>query len=117
MTIAQLEASGKPCFTTVGWQLLVSWKDGSTSYVPLCEMKDAYPMEVSEYATASKIAKEPAFRWWVPYVVLKKRERVITKITKGKGKYWTCTHKYGIELPKTVAEALEFGAHRARGAR
>ena len=90
----------------VGWRILVSWKDGSTSYVPLREMKDAYPVEVAEYATASQIAKEPAFRWWVPFV-LKKRERIIVKITKGKGKYWTRTHKYGIELPKTVAEALE----------
>ena len=106
MTIEQLEASGKPCFTTVGWRLLVSWKDGTSSYVPLREMKDAFPVEVAEYATASMIAKEPAFRWWVPFV-LKKRDRIISKITKGKGKYWTRTHKYGIELPKTVAEALD----------
>jgi len=69
-------------------------------------MKDAYPIEVAEYAVSHSIDKEPAFKWWVPYV-LKKRERIISKITKGKGKYWSRTHKYGIELPKSVAEALE----------
>jgi hypothetical protein len=42
----------------------------------------------------------------VPHV-LKKRVCIITKVTKGKGKYWARTHKYGIELPKTIAEALE----------
>ncbi len=69
-------------------------------------MKEAYPIEVADYAVSHSIDKEPAFKWWVPYV-LKKRERIISKIIKGKGKYWSRTHKYGIELPKSVAEALE----------
>jgi hypothetical protein len=30
---------------TVGWRFLDSWKDGSTLYVPLREMKDAYPLK------------------------------------------------------------------------
>mmetsp|Transcript_8647 Transcript_8647/g.12593 ORF Transcript_8647/g.12593 Transcript_8647/m.12593 type:complete len:946 (-) Transcript_8647:1039-3876(-) len=106
VTLEELAASGKPCFTTVGWRFLVSWKDGSTSYVPLREMKDAYPVEVAEYATMASIAHEPTFKWWVPYV-LKKRDRIISKVAKGKAKYWTRTHKYGIELPKTIAEALD----------
>ncbi len=93
-----------------GWHLLVSWKDGTTSYAPLHEMKDAYPVQVAEYATASMISGEPAFKWWVPHVI-KKRDRIISKITKGKGKYWTLAQKYGIELPKTVAKALEIDWH------
>mmetsp|Transcript_686 Transcript_686/g.1000 ORF Transcript_686/g.1000 Transcript_686/m.1000 type:complete len:99 (+) Transcript_686:424-720(+) len=57
-----------PCFTTKGWHFLVQWKDGSSSYVPLREMKASFPLETAEYATAHQIATEPAFRWWVPYV-------------------------------------------------
>jgi hypothetical protein len=106
VTLDELATSEMPCFTTVGWRFLVFWKDGSTSYVPLHEMKDAYPIEVAEYATSNSIAHEPAFKWWVPYV-LKKQGRIISKVAKGKGKYWSRTHKYGIELPKSVAEALE----------
>ena len=41
---------------------------------------------------ANKIEDEPAFAWWVPYV-LKKRERIISK---AKSKYWRTSHKYGV---------------------
>jgi hypothetical protein len=34
---------------------------------------------------------------------LKKRERILKKV---KTKYWSATHKYGLELPKSVAQAL-----------
>jgi len=89
--------------TTQGWHLLVQWKDQSTSWVPLKDLKESNPIEVAEYAVANKIAEEPAFAWWVK-PVLRKRHRIIMKV---KSKYWTKTHKFGIELPKTVAEALE----------
>jgi hypothetical protein len=65
-------------------------------------MKEAYPVQVAEYAVASKIQEEPAFAWWARHV-LKKRDRIIRKV---KSRYWTRTHKFGILLPKTVAEAL-----------
>ena len=34
---------------------------------------------------------------------MKKRDRIIRKV---KSRYWERTHKYGVRLPKTVAEAL-----------
>jgi len=40
-------------------------------------------------------------------MVLLRRDRFISKLRKGKTKYWQRTHKYGIELPKSVQEALE----------
>ena len=89
--------------TTQGWELCVQWKDQSTTWVTLKDMKNAYPLEVAEYAIANKIQEEPAFAWWVPFTV-KKRERFISKL---KSKYWQRTHKYGIEVPKSVAHALE----------
>ena len=49
--------------TTKGWRLLVSWKDGTSSYVPLREMKNSYPIETSDYTIANGLALEPAFAW------------------------------------------------------
>ena len=54
-----------PKKTTVGWQLLVEWKDGSTQWLDLKDLKDSNPIEVAEYTVANKISEEPAFAWWV----------------------------------------------------
>jgi hypothetical protein len=32
--------------TTKGWQLLVSWKDGTTDWLPLKELKVSNPIEL-----------------------------------------------------------------------
>jgi len=96
--------------TTKGWSFLVSWKDGTPTYVPLHEIKNAYPVETADYVIANGLIEEPAFRWWVPYV-RRKREAIIGKLKKGKTKYWSRTYKYGIELPKTVQQALEIDSH------
>lgn len=88
--------------TTRGWKLLVQWRDDSTSWVDLKDVKDANPIELAEYAIASQIDDEPAFAWWVPYTI-KKRNRIIKK---AKTRYWRTTHKYGVRVPKSVEEAL-----------
>ena len=67
----------------------------------LTDIKDSYPVQLAEYAVANGIAHEPVFKWWVK-MVLKRRERIISKV---KSKYWRSTHKFGIEIPKSVAEA------------
>ena len=87
--------------STIGWELLVRWKDGSTTWVALKDLKESYPVQVAEYAVEARISEEPAFAWWVPYT-LRKRNRIISKL---KSKYWVRTHKFGIKIPKTVAEA------------
>ena len=51
----------------------------------------------------NKLDKEPAFRWWIKDV-LKNLNRIIYK--KVKSRYWKQTHKFGIELPKTVEDEL-----------
>ena len=89
--------------TTAGWDLCVEWRDGTTSWERLSGLKEAYPVEVSEYATSQGIDHEPAFAWWVHYV-LKKRDRIIAAVNK---RYHKRSHKFGIELPKTVKRALE----------
>ena len=62
--------------TTRGWKLLVRWKDGTTSWTRLADMKGSFPLETAEYARTNLIDKEPAFAWWVP-TVLRKRTSVI----------------------------------------
>jgi hypothetical protein len=46
--------------TTIGWELLVRWKDGSTTWVALKDLKESYPVQLAEYAVNSRIAEEPA---------------------------------------------------------
>ena len=47
--------------TTRGWKLLVQWKDGTTSWARLADMKESLPLETAEYARRNQIAEEPAF--------------------------------------------------------
>ena len=88
--------------TTKGWHLLIEWADGHVSWARLADMKESYPEQVAEYAKGNKIIHEPAFAWWAPSL-LKKRRVVIKKL---KSRYWKRTHKYGIRIPKSPAEAL-----------
>ena len=44
--------------TMKGWKLLIQWKNRSTSWSPLKDLKESNPVEVAEYAAAIKIAKE-----------------------------------------------------------
>ena len=81
--------------------MLVQWKDGSITWVSLKDMKESYPVQVAKYCVHSRISADPAFAWWVPYV-LKKCNRIISKV---KSKYWIRTHKFGIWVPKSVQEA------------
>lgn len=39
--VSKDESASVNCHTTKGWKFLVSWKDGTTSYVPLREMKNS----------------------------------------------------------------------------
>jgi hypothetical protein len=91
-----------PKITTRGWQLLCQWRDGSSDWIPLVDLKDSNPVELAEYAVANKVQEEPAFKWWVS-TVLRKRNRIIAKL---KSRYWSTSHKFGGRLPKSVREAL-----------
>jgi Reverse transcriptase (RNA-dependent DNA polymerase) len=102
-TVRSANGSTRPKITTKGWSFLVQWKDGSSSWEKLKDLKESNPIEVAEYAVANRIVEEPALKWWVPQV-LRRRNRIISKV---KSRYWRTTHKFGIRLPKTVEEALE----------
>jgi hypothetical protein len=91
--------------STIGWQVCCQWKDGSTSWENLADLKESHPLETAEYAVTHGIDHKPAFNWWVP-CVLKKRDRIISLVCKRTTHYLKRTPKFGIEMPMTVKEAL-----------
>jgi hypothetical protein len=70
-------------------------------------LKASNPIETAEYAYANKIIDEPAFAWWAKDV-LQKRDRIVGKL---KTCYWCTTHKFGVQLPHSVEEALKIDSH------
>ena len=70
--------------TIEGWDVLLSWKDGSTDWIPLKELKESYPVEISEYSLQKNISHHPAFVWRVNHVVQIKK----IMISKIKSLYW-----------------------------
>jgi hypothetical protein len=74
---------------TRGWTFLVLWKDGTSDWVPLRDMKETYPLQTANYARGNDIQDEPAFAWWVP-TALRIGHRMVAKIAKS-AKYWNRT--------------------------
>ena len=67
-------------------------------------MKEKYPVQTCEYSILVRIHEKPVFAWWTPYVI-KKSNRIIAKV---KSKYWVKTHNFGIKVPKSVKQAVQF---------
>ena len=90
--------------STKGWQLCVQWKDGSTSWQKLSDLKETHSLECAEYAVSQDVIDEPAFNWWAPWV-LKKRHQIISKVKTRNARYLKKHQKFGIALPKNVEQA------------
>ena len=90
--------------STIGWKILVRWKDGNEQWVPLRLLKDNYPVEMAEYAKANQLDDEPAFCWWVPYT-LRKRDAILSSV---KARVRKTNIKNGIKVPRTQKEAIAF---------
>jgi hypothetical protein len=45
----------------MGWKLCVEWRDGTMDWLPLKDLKESYPVQVTEYAVLNIITKQPAF--------------------------------------------------------
>ena len=66
---------GRKCLkkTTKGWYLCCNWKDGTSTWERLVDLKESNPIEVAGYTVAQDIAHQPAFAWWVPFTLKKKK--------------------------------------------
>ena len=92
-----------PKKTTKGVHLCVQWKDESTSWERLADIKESYPVEVAEFAVSRGLEKTPAFAWWVS-AVLKTRNRVIAGVSKRR--HVKKNFLFGIQVPNNVLEAI-----------
>jgi hypothetical protein len=103
--IFQMSHNGNihPRCTTKGWKFCIQWKDGSTSWEKLKDLRESFPIQVAEYAVKHQLENLPAFKWWVGDT-LKRRARIIKAV---KTRYLKRTHKYGVQLPKSVEVAYE----------
>jgi hypothetical protein len=91
--------------TTKGWNLCIEWKDGTTSWERLSDLKERNPVEVDEYDAAKSLLDTPDFVWWSPHV-LKKRSIIIAAVTE---RYHKRTHKFGMEVPKNWDDCVRLG--------
>jgi Reverse transcriptase (RNA-dependent DNA polymerase) len=98
------KVDGKKRNTTKGWKICVPWRDGSMTWERMVEIKEGYLVELAEYVVANQLQGEPAFEWWVPQV-LKRKEQLIAQV---KTRYLRKDEKFGIPLPKSVREALQY---------
>ncbi len=73
--------------------------------LPLKEIKESNPLEVAEYVKANHLEDEPAFKWWVPYV-LRKPKHIIAAVKQRVKK--NMHKKYGIRAPLTIEEAYQW---------
>mmetsp|Transcript_1849 Transcript_1849/g.3781 ORF Transcript_1849/g.3781 Transcript_1849/m.3781 type:complete len:250 (-) Transcript_1849:1930-2679(-) len=89
-----------PKKTTKGWFFNVRWKDSSDSWVPLKDIKESIPVEVATFATTQGIEKEPAFSWWVAYIIKKSKHSIASVQHQTK----KTSHKYGISVPTSIAD-------------
>ena len=81
---------------------MAEWKDSSSSWIPLKDLKASNPVELSEYAAGNRLDVDPAFKWWMRDV-LRRCNRIIAKVN---AKYWRMKHKFGIQAPKSVDKDL-----------
>ena len=47
--------------TTKDWEVNIKWKEGSTIWNKLKDIKDSYPVQLAEYAVENRVSEEPAF--------------------------------------------------------
>jgi hypothetical protein len=85
------------------WKFLVEWSNGLCHWINLTLLKESNLVQVAEYATSRNIAEEPAFAWWVPYI-LRKQDAIVKAVN-------SCichtSHKYGIKPPTSVKHVID----------
>ena len=85
--------------STMGWSFQIKWKSGSTEWVPLKDLKETNPVDVSKYVTACGVEKETVFVWWATYILCK-RDVIMLVISLRLRK---CSQKYGMRITTLIA--------------
>ena len=90
--------SMNPKKSTKGWQLMAQFKDCSQQWISLKDFRESNPNEVADYDVVHQLVEEPAFKWWEPHV-LKKRKWILSAMKK---RYFRTISKFGVELPRLL---------------
>ena len=77
----------------------------STSWKSLRDLKQLYQVQVVDYYFTKGIVHDPEFNWWVENI-LKNSSCIIALVKRLNYCYIKWVHKFGIELSKSVGEAL-----------
>ena len=64
---------------------------------------------MAEFVVARGIDHEPAFDWLIKHVY-KKRDGIVASVRKQQTRFFKSSHKFGIDLFKTVEQALTLNA-------
>ena len=64
---------------TIGWELLVEFKDVSSSCINMKDPKQINAVELAEYAAENGLKEDPVFKWWVKDVP-KKRYHLVENV-------------------------------------
>jgi hypothetical protein len=59
--------------STEGWKICLQWKDGSSSWHPMIDVKNSFPVQLADYALYNELQDKTGFSLWVKHT-LKKRE-------------------------------------------
>jgi hypothetical protein len=87
----------------------VAWHNDTSSWHSLADVKKLYPIQLAEYAIKHELQNEPSgFAWWVKPVL--KRKKSLNKAMKTR--YAKRSHKFSIQVPAMVKEALEIDKAR-----
>ena len=93
------------CKSMKGWHLCVQWKDGTTAWERLSDLKESHTIQVAEYSLSQGISHDPYFNWWVTCVI-KRQESIISSLNGIASLVVKKNIKFGIRIPQTVLEAL-----------
>jgi len=74
----------------------------TSSLIPLSHLKEATPIETTEYTVSRDLLKEPTFALMVPHI-LHKRDRIVG-LVKTLIQKWC--HKYDMHVPANVKDSL-----------
>ena len=94
--------------TTTFWHLCVQWKDGTTTWERLSDVKESHKIHIADYSLVKVIRHEPAFNFWVTNMH-NKREAIISALKGTVSRVTNKNIKFGIRVPQTVIEALRLG--------
>ena len=82
---------------------------GWQTHEKLSVMKECYPVQTAKYAVSNDCDSEPIFNWWMSHV-LKKHNRIISKVKICQKRFVKTTKKYDIDLPRDAEHAKELNA-------